>query len=252
MGAKGSVGFASSTIRAKASSTEKAKRRAAIPTTPAIEAKVADFRVNNNGDEAQTRPLPTLPVGDSGLSCDTSIMAEMKLIRARKLTDYTVVSYRETPVGVEAVPVNGCAMFEGKARVLASYTTSRGTWFQVEAQGKRYIIGEWLVAGAVSPSPLPEKVEVVNVEPLLLPDGGEQKRREKQVRRWNRLASQYKVMKSGEAIELPAYFGGDFKAEAAAMRVRLERGERAPFDIGGGVIVRTENGMIFRSREKAG
>lgn len=132
--AKGGVGFASSTHRAAADSAKKAKRRANVPTTPAIEATVTKIRAKG---KPLNEPDPNI---DDVKQCWRETVQEMKLVirdmRARKLQETVKV----------AAPVRERPVLE--------------TIIQV--------VEETEPAPAPKPSPLPEKVVVIDTEPLLL------------------------------------------------------------------------------------
>lgn len=176
-----SVGFASSANQAKAASAKKQRKADAIPTTPGIQQAKAKIRANGkaavrNGTEGKQVSQPDPNIEDVK-ECWREIVSEMKLVirdmRARKLAEG----------GPKVQPARERVVLETIVQVVE----------EVEP---------------VKPSPLPEKVAIVDlepesvatVEPLLLPAVCEDTR---QARRISRML-QATCQKSGDVLELYA------------------------------------------------
>lgn len=179
--AKGGVGFASSVNQTAAAQEKKKRKRANIPETPEIKATVAKIRANGAGEG---KPAKEVHV-DHALLRESwqEIVAVMK-------------SVRPAPVKPVAVPAD-------KPPVVFE------TFVQAVEE-----------TAPVKPSPLPEKVVVVDVPLLLLPPVCERVNRARAQRRWNKFAQQFKVMRSGAVIALPDSMTGDY-ADRKRIRQRI-------------------------------
>lgn len=189
--AKAGVGFASSVNQTKAASAKKSRKVEAVPTTPAMRLSVAKIRAQAIARQAAQQTAITSDHAALRL-CYLEVVEEMRL--ARRDARARLV---QQPIAVKP-PV----VFE--------------TFVQVVEEAES--------APTLKPAPLPERVVIIDIAPLLLPAlASPDKQYQRTMRRINKMYWQDRIRKTGNVIELPAYFGGDFAAEAEARRARIRQ-----------------------------
>lgn len=224
--AKGaSTGFASTVNQVTAAQAKKARKVAAIPATPEIKATVQEFRAKVKAAQAEVEQRHhIISIGD--------------MVTARGYTSAGKTCYQFAGIGIvkAVVTENRRSFRDGKVHEHKRVT--------VMVDSKRYDVLATMIAPAyaVEPaklSPLPERVVVLDVEPLLLPSvtATTFARRQRKVQQLTRQFAKLPTVQlaSGDVIQLPAYFGsggGDYLAEARAKyQAKMDAGE----NVSGGV-----------------